>query len=167
MSEALFRQSVPVFIRMLGNLKNILKKAKTYSEEKKIEEAVLLQARLFPDMFPLVRQVQIAGDFAKGVGARLSGQEVPKYEDSEGTIDELIARLDKTIAYLQPLKPEQFAGAAERVVTLPFRPDQPMGGEVYLIDFAIPNFYFHATTSYAILRHLGLGIGKGDFVGEV
>ncbi|MBI2382424.1 MAG: DUF1993 domain-containing protein [Gammaproteobacteria bacterium] len=167
MSQALFRQSVPVFIRMLSNLKSMLAKAKTYAQDKKVDESVLLQARLFPDMFPLVRQVQIAGDFAKGAGARLAGVEVPKYEDNETSFDELIARLARTIDFLSGLKAEQFEGCAERVITLPFRPDQPMKGEVYLIDFAIPNFYFHVTTAYALLRHNGLAIGKQDFVGEI
>lgn len=167
MSDALFRQSVPVFIRMLGNLKGILSKAKTHAAEKKIEETVLLQTRLFPDMFPLVRQVQIASDFAKGASGRLAGQEPPKYEDNETSFDALIARLDRTIDYLRSLREEQFQGAADRVVTLNFRPDKPMKGDIYLIDFAIPNFYFHVTTAYALLRHNGLTLGKPDFIGEI
>lgn len=167
MSDALFRQSVPVFIRMLGNLKDILAKAKAYGAQMKIEDEVLLQSRLYPDMFPLVRQVQIAADFAKGAGMRMAGLEVPKYEDNEASFDELIGRLERTLDLLAGLKPEQFAGSAERVITLSFRPDQPMAGEIYLIDFALPNFYFHLTTAYAILRHNGLAIGKQDFIGKV
>lgn len=167
MSDALYRQSVPVFLRMLGNLKTILEKARSYAEEKKIDDAVLLQARLFPDMFPLVRQVQIAADFAKGACARLAGLDAPKFEDNETSFAEILTRLDRTIAYIQTFKPEQFAGAGERVITLPFRPEQPMKGEVYLIDFTIPNFYFHVTAAYSLLRHNGLAIGKKDFVGQV
>lgn len=167
MSQALYRQSVPVFIRMLGNLKTMLEKAHRYAADKKIDETVLLQARLYPDMYPLVRQVQIATDMAKGAGARLSGQDVPKYEDNEATFEALLARVEKTIGFLKTIQPQHFEGCAERTITLPFRADKPMQGDVYLIDFAIPNVYFHITTAYAILRHNGLGLGKGDFIGDV
>ncbi|AUX23928.1 hypothetical protein SOCEGT47_044580 [Sorangium cellulosum] len=167
MAISMYQASIPVLVRMLGNLSAILKKAVAYAEAKKIEPRVLLDARLAPDMFPLTRQVQIASDTAKGCGARLAGIDVPKYEDNEASFDELQARIAKTIAFLNGLRPEQLDGSEDRDVTIPTR-DQPLQlkGLPYLQHFVLPNLYFHVTTAYAILRHNGLDIGKIDYLGE-
>ncbi|WP_437549582.1 DUF1993 family protein [Sorangium sp. So ce367] len=166
MTISMYQASVPVLVRMLGNLSAILTKAAAYAEAKKIEPRVLLDARLAPDMLSLTRQVQIASDSAKGCGARLAAVDVPKYEDNEASFDELQARIAKTVAFLNSLRPEQIDGSEDRDVTIPTR-DQPLQfkGLVYLVNFVLPNFYFHVTTAYAILRHNGLEIGKLDFLG--
>ncbi|WP_437976472.1 DUF1993 family protein [Sorangium sp. So ce295] len=166
MTISMYQASVPVLVRMLGNLSVILTKAAAYAEAKKIEPRVLLDARLAPDMLSLTRQVQIASDSAKGCGARLAAVDVPKYEDNEASFDELQARIAKTVAFLNSLRPEQIDGSEDRDVTIPTR-DQPLQfkGLVYLLNFVLPNFYFHVTTAYAILRHNGLEIGKLDFLG--
>lgn len=166
MAISMYQSSVPVLVKMLGNLSAILAKAAAYAEAKKIEPRVLLEARLAPDMFPLTRQVQIATDMAKGCGARLAGVEVPKYEDNEASFKELEERIAKTIAFLKGLKPEQIDGSEEREITVP-TPREPLRflGQPYLLEWVLPNFYFHVTTAYAILRHNGLDIGKGDYLG--
>ena len=168
MKISMYQASVPVFIRMLKNLAAILAKGATYAEAKKIEPAVLVNSRLYPDMFALVRQIQIASDVAKGCGARLAGLEPPKFEDNEATYPELFARIDKTVAYLETLKPEQIDGSEQKTVTLQIR-NQTMTflGMPFLLNFALPNFYFHVTTAYDILRHCGVEIGKPDFIGTV
>ena len=165
MSISMYRASVPVFLQMLPCLSAILDKAAAYAAAKKIEPSVLLNVRLAPDMFPLTRQVQIATDFAKGLVARLAGQEPPKYADTETTIDELKARIAKTIAYIKEFKPAQIDGSEEKDINITLG-GQPRSfkGENYLVNFAMPNFYFHMTTAYAILRHNGLDIGKGDYM---
>ena len=162
----MYQASVPVFIRMLKNLAAILAKGATYAEAKKIEPTVLINSRLYPDMFPLARQIQIASDVAKGCGARLAGLEPPKFEDNEATFPELFARIDNTVAYLETLKPEQIDGSEHRTITLQIR-NQTMTflGMPFLLNFALPNFYFHVTTAYDILRHFGVEIGKQDFIG--
>ncbi|AUX25059.1 hypothetical protein SOCEGT47_056020 [Sorangium cellulosum] len=167
MAISMYRSSVPVLVKMLGNLSAILTKAAAYAESRKIEPRVLLDARLAPDMFALTRQVQIATDLAKGCGARLAGVEVPKYEDNEASFDELQARLEKTIAFLNGLGPEQIDGSEEREITVPTR-REPLRflGEAFLLEWVLPNFYFHVTTAYAILRHNGLDIGKLDYLGQ-
>ncbi len=168
MSLSMYSQTVPVFIRLLGNLSTILDKAAKHCADNKIDPAVLLGSRLFPDMFPLTRQVQLASDFAKGATARLAGLEVPKYEDTETTIDELKARLAKTIAFVQSVGEDKLAGADGRTVTIPLRGEQKsFGGLTYLNNAAMPNFYFHLTTAYNILRHNGVPLGKADFVGPL
>ncbi|WP_437509383.1 DUF1993 domain-containing protein [Sorangium sp. So ce1099] len=166
MAISMYQASVPLFVKMLGNLSVILKKAADYAEAKKIEPRVLLDARLAPDMLSLTRQVQIASDTAKGCGARLAAVDVPKYEDNESSFDDLQARIAKTIDFLNGLKAEQIDGSEEREVTIPTR-DQPLKfqGLPYLQYFVLPNFYFHVTTTYAILRHNGLDIGKMDYLG--
>ena len=166
MKISMYQASVPVFIRMLKNLAAILAKGATYAEAKKIEPTVLINSRLYPDMFPLARQIQIASDVAKGCGARLAGLEPPKFEDNEATFPELFARIDKTVAYLETLKPEQIDGSEHRTITLQIR-NQTMTflGMPFLLNFALPNFYFHVTTAYDILRHFGVEIGKQDFIG--
>ena len=166
MTISMYEASIPVFIRMLKNLAAILAKGAAYAEAKKIEPAVLVNSRLFPDMFPLARQVQIASDAAKGCGARLAGREPPKFEDNEATFPELLTRIDKSIAYLETLKPEQINGSEQRTITLQIR-NKTVNflGMPFLLNFALPNFYFHVTTAYDILRHCGVEIGKQDFIG--
>ena len=166
MSLSMYQASVPVFIRMLTNLSAVLKKGEAHAQGKKIDPAVFTGARLAPDMFPLVRQVQIATDQVKGCGARLAGMEVPKYEDNEQSFADLYARIDKTIAFLKSVKPEQINGSEDRNVQLPVRDKTiTIKGQDYLFERVYPNFFFHVTTAYAILRHNGVDIGKGDFLG--
>jgi hypothetical protein len=168
MGLSMYSASVPVFIRMLTNLNGILQKAAVHAEAKKIDPSVLLGSRLYPDMFPLVRQVQIASDTAKGAAARLAEMEPPAYEDKETTFAELAARIQKTIAYLETFKPEQIDGSEERTITLESRGKQlSYQGMSYLLNSRLPNFYFHVTTAYAILRHCGVEIGKQDFLGKL
>ncbi|WP_437675902.1 DUF1993 domain-containing protein [Sorangium sp. So ce131] len=167
MAISMYQSSIPVLVRMLGNLSAILTKAEAYAQAKKIEPRVLIEGRLSPDMFPLARQVQIATDMAKGCGARLAGVDLPKYEDNEATFDELQARLAKTIAFLNSLRPEQIDGSEDRDITIPMGNNPPLQlkGLNYLLYWVQPNFYFHVTTAYAILRHNGLEIGKMDYLG--
>src|SRR3954471_17035729 len=165
MTISMYRASVPLFQQMLPCLSAILDKAAAHAAARKIEPAVLLNARLYPDMFPLVRQVQIACDFAKGAAARLAGQEPPKYEDNETSFDELKARIAKTLDYVKEFKPSQIDGSEEREITMMLGGNQrKFKGESYLVNFVIPNFFFHTTTAYAILRHNGVELGKGDFM---
>jgi hypothetical protein len=168
MTISMYQASVPPMIKTLSNLRSVLEKAAAHAEAKKIEPSVLINARLYPDMFPLSRQVQIATDMAKGAASRLAGQEVPRYEDNETTFSELITRLDKTIALLETFKPEDINGSEERAITLPMR-DRTLSfkGLPYLLDYVLPNVYFHTTTAFAILRHNGVEIGKKDFLGKV
>lgn len=161
-----YDQVVPVMSRMLANLDGILKKAEQYAEARKIEPATLLQARLFPDMFTLTRQVQLATDFAKGAAARLAGREVPSWEDKEQSFAELHARIQRAVDFLAGFKREHFNGCETRPIELKLRSGTlNFQGQEYLLHFALPNFYFHVTTAYAILRHHGLDIGKRDFMG--
>ena len=163
---SMYTLSVPVFDRYLGNLMNLLDKGAASAAERKIDETVLTAMRIYPDMFPLTRQVLIAADFAKGACARLAGAEVPKYEDNEKTFAELKARCQKTRDFLATLKSEQFEGAETRVVTLPIAgTPTEFVGLPYLTGFALPNFYFHITTAYNLLRQAGVPLGKRDFVG--
>ena len=167
MSLSMYQASVPVFVRMLGNVRTILEKGAAHAEGKKFDAAVLVQSRLAPDMFPLSRQVQIAADMAKGCAARLAGVEIPKYEDTEATIPELLARIDKTVAFLKTLKPAQIDGSEDKAITLQQRAGtREFKGAPYLLHYVLPNFYFHCTTVYALLRHNGLEIGKPDFIGK-
>jgi hypothetical protein len=161
----MYDASVPVFRQMLGSLAAILAKAETHAQEKKIEQA-LLQARLFPDMFPLTRQVQVAADFAKGASARLAGVEVPRYDDVEASLAELQQRIARTLAFIDSLAADAIAASAERDITLKVgQNERQFKGQPYLLHYALPNFYFHTTTAYAILRHNGVEIGKKDFIG--
>lgn len=168
MTNFMYTASVPPIIRSLTNLRAILENAAAYAEAKKIDPSVLINARLYPDMYPLSRQVQIATDVAKGAASRLAGLEPPKYEDNESTFPDLLARIDKTIALLKSFKPEQIAGTEEKTILLP-RHDRTstFTGLAYLTDFVLPNVYFHVTTAYAILRHNGVEIGKKDFLGNI
>jgi hypothetical protein len=164
----MYSMSVPVFAKTLGNLSAILDKAAAHAEAKKIDPAVLLASRLYPDMFPLTKQVQVAGDFAKGTVARLAGEEPPKYDDNETTIEALKARIARTVDYVQGFQAARFAGAEERDVQMKIR-DQTLSfkGLPYLAHMALPNFFFHATTAYDILRHNGVELGKRDFIGAI
>ncbi|PPK66271.1 hypothetical protein B0F88_11710 [Methylobacter tundripaludum] len=167
MSLTMYHASIPVFVRMLGNLSAILDKAAAHAEAKKIDPAIFVNARLAPDMYPLSRQVQIATDMVKGCAARLAGIEVPRYEDNETTFAELQARIAKTKAFLQSVSAEQIDGSEDRKITLKFGSRElNLLGQAYLLDFVLPNFHFHLTTAYAILRHNGVEIGKKDYTGD-
>jgi hypothetical protein len=163
----LYDLTIPQFIRALGQVHRWLDLAQQHAEQKKFDPNVLMTARLAPDQFAFARQVQIFSDNAKGAAARLAGIQPPAYEDNEKTIDELRARVDKTIAFLRSLDRAQFEGAAERTITLPFYQGKGIRGLDYLVTYAFPNMYFHATTAYAILRHNGVDVGKRDFLGDV
>jgi hypothetical protein len=163
----MYEACAPRFASMLRNLDAILGKAQAHAAAKKIDPAVLMSARLFPDMLPFVKQVQIATDHAKGAVARLAGVEVPRFEDTEQNFDELRARLAKTIAFVESFSAEQIDGSEDREITLRAGgKDLVFKGMPYLIGYAIPNFYFHLVTAYNILRHNGVEIGKGDYLGK-
>lgn len=168
MTISMYSASVPSFVAMLNALDAVLAKAAAHAEAKNIDPSVLLGSRLFPDMFPLSRQVQIACDFAKGTTARLAGMEVPVYEDNEKTFADLRVRIAKTLAFVTSLKPGQIDGSEERQVTLKVGGESmTFKGEPYLVGFALPNFYFHLTAAYAILRHNGVELGKRDYLGAL
>ena len=161
----MFDTSIPVFIHYLKSLSAILKKAEEYCAAKKIDPAVMLSQRLYPDMFALTRQVQIATDGAKAAGARLAGIAVPSFADEERSFDEVQARINKTIDFLSSLSKSQFEGAADRVITFKSGGgEKSFKGSDYLGLWAFPNFFFHVATAYNILRHNGLEIGKGDYL---
>ena len=165
---SLYHATIPVFRQMLGALSAIMDKAAAHAEAKKIDPAVFTSGRLSPDMFPFTRQVTIATDHAKGASARLAGVEVPKFEDTETTFAELKERIQKTLDFIATLKPAQFDGAETRDVTIPLRSGPTtFKGRAYLFHFALPNFYFHCTTAYDILRHMGVEIGKPDFIHQI
>lgn len=165
MALSVYQASVPVFQKHLSALDAILDKAAAYAEARKIDPAVLLMSRLYPDMFELKRQVQLSCDFAKGAAARLSGAPVPSHPDVETTIPELKERIAKTMALLEAVKSEQMEGSEGREITLRVGPgDMTFTGADYLLHFALPNFLFHCATAYGILRHNGLEIGKRDFM---
>jgi uncharacterized protein len=164
MTLSMYQASVPVFLHTLAALSAVLDKAAAHAAQRKIEPSVLLNTRLFP----LVRQVQLTADFAKGAGARLAGVEVPKFADTEATFDELKARIAKTVDFVKSLKPAQIDGSEERQITIPIGGQpQSFKGQPYLLHFALPNFFFHATTAYDILRHCGVEVGKRDFIGPI
>ncbi len=168
MSLSMYQASIPTFIHALTNLSSILTKAAQYAETKKIEPSVLINARLYPDMFPLSRQVQIASDGVKGCAARLAGVEIPSFADTETTFPELQERIAKTLAFLETIKADKIDGTEEKDVTLKIGGNEmSFKGQHYLLQFVIPNLYFHITTTYAILRHNGLDVGKKDFLGKI
>ncbi len=165
MSLSLYQASAPVLQKSLGSLKLLLEKGAAHAGANKIDETVLLNMRLYPDMFPLARQVQIAADFGKGTCARLAGRDVPKYEDNETTFAQLIARIDRTVAFIASIPAAEIDGQENRDITLTIAGNPvPFKGQPYLLDFALPNFYFHMSMAYALLRHNGVGVGKRDFV---
>ncbi len=163
----MYTTSVPVFKQMLGGLKEVLSKAEAHAAAKKIDPNALLQARLFPDMFPLLRQVQVATDFAKSVSARLTGVDVPKLEDTEQSFAELQVRIATVLAFIEGLDAAKFDEAATReIVTQAGTPkEKRFTGQSYLLNYGLPHFFFHTTTAYAILRHNGVEVGKKDYIG--
>jgi hypothetical protein len=166
MTISMYQASAPRFANTLKNLSAILAKAQAHCEARKIDPLVLTGARLFPDMFALARQVQVACDAAKGAVARLAGVEIPRHEDTEKSFEELQARIAKTLDFIATVKPAQVDGSEEKEIVLKLQgKDVPFKGLQYLLGFAWPNFYFHVTTAYAILRHNGVEVGKRDFIG--
>ena len=162
----MYDATIPFLRRALINLSAILKKGEEYADAKKIEPSVLLNARLFPDMYPLTRQVQIATDMSKGAVARLAGLEIPKFEDDETTFAQLQERIAKTVAFIDSITPEQMVGAKNRDITITVRKmELKFTGQTYLLTWVNPNVYFHVTTAYNILRHNGVELGKADFLG--
>ena len=168
MSLSMYQASVPAFLQMLNNLTAMFERAEAFAAERKIDEAVLLNWRLVPDMFALIRQVQIAADFAKGTTARLAGAQVPNYADEEKNFAELKQRIARTVTFVQGFKPADIDGSEDRDITLSVGgQEMRFKGQPYLVHFALPNFYFHATTAYDLLRSCGVGLGKRDFIGTI
>lgn len=168
MSLSLYDASIPTFLHSLRALKAILEKAVAHAEARKFDPNVFVASRLYPDMLPFSRQIQIATDAAKGAAARLSGTEPPKFEDTETTMAELLARITKTIDYLESFKPEQFAGDDNRVISIKTpRISLNFTAVNFVRHWALANFFFHVTTAYALLRHGGVEVGKQDFLGPV
>ncbi len=168
MALSLYEFSIPVLLRGLTTLSSLLDKAAAYAAAKKFDPIVLLQARLYPDMHPLSRQVQIVCDTAKGAGARLAGVEIPKHEDNEVTLADLKQRIAKTVDFLSTVTAEKMQDAEARSIEIK-TPNRTLKftARAYLTDFVLPNFYFHETAAYAILRHNGVELGKGDFLGAI
>ncbi len=168
MSLSMHSTTVPIFVRMLGNLLTWLDKAEAHAKAKKFDSGNYLGLRLAPDMLPFTRQIQIATDTAKGCVARLAGLEVPKWDDTEASFDELRARIRKAIDYVQSIPAGQIDGSETREIVLPMRTGDPLrfSGEAYLKHWVLPNFFFHMTTSYALLRHAGVDLGKADYLGR-
>jgi uncharacterized protein len=169
MPQSMSQASLPVFEINLNALSGVLDKAEAFAAAKKIDASVLLHSRLAPDMFDLVRQVQVATDGARRGSSRLAGVEAPKFEDNETTVAQLKERIAKTVAYLKTLDRKAIDASAEREITFPLGPEKKghMKGDDYLNHFMLPNFYFHCTAAYTILRHLGVDVGKRDFLGEI
>lgn len=167
MTHSLYQASVPVLTQMLKALSDVLKKAEDHATAKNIDPNAYLTARLYPDMFPLIRQVQIAADFAKGITSRLAGEEVPAWETEQATFADLQALIAKTLAHVGAFSPDQFAQSeAREIVVRPGTPkEKKLSGSTYLLHYGLPQFFFHVTTSYAILRHNGIEVGKRDYMG--
>jgi len=163
----MYQASVPRLANILGNLSGILDKAQAHIDARRIDVSVLMNARLFPDMYPLSKQVQIACDKARSVVARLAGMEVPLYEDEEQTLAELKVRIARTIAFIESVSPEQIDGTEDKEIVLPVTGKEARyTGMQLLLGHSMPNVYFHATTAYNILRHNGIEVGKRDFLGN-
>ncbi|KQT36647.1 DUF1993 family protein [Methylophilus sp. Leaf414] len=163
----LYDVSIAPLVRNLQNLKHILQQGELYAEQKKVEPEVILNSRLSIDMYPLTRQVQLVSDMSKGAGARLAGLEIPQYADDETSFEMLYARIDKTIDFLSQIQPAQLEGAESKEVVLTIRKiDLTFTGLDYLQKWAMPNVYFHITTAYNILRHIGVPLGKTDYLGQ-
>ncbi len=159
--------TIPIFSRSLSSIKNILEKAEKEAMEKKFDIEHLLNDRLYPNQFNFTKQVQVACDNAKGTVGRLAGVEVPKMEDIEKTAGELRDRIQKTIEFLKTIKPEQIEGTEDKEIPIYFAPGKYLIGLEYISEVALPNFFFHVTTAYAILRHNGIALEKGDYLGEL
>ena len=167
MTISMYAASAPVFVQGLKGLSIVLDKAQAYAQARKIDESVLLQARIFPDMFPFVRQCQIVTDNAKGAMARLAGQTPPSYEDNETSIEALRARVAKTIAFVESFKPDQIDGSEERDILLKFpNGEMTFKGQAYLLSHVLPNFFFHAATAYDLMRQAGVELSKGNYMGR-
>lgn len=168
MSLSMYQASVPVILHGFANLLAILDKAEAHAEAKGFDSEVLLQSRLAPDMFPLIRQIQIASDITKGGAARLAGVEAPKYDDTEKTFADIKARINNTVDFIKSIAAAQIDGSEEKdiVIKTP-RIELNFKGQAYLLDFVLPNFFFHLSMTYAILRHNGVEIGKWDFLGKI
>lgn len=168
MSLSMYQASVPVFIRGFENLLVILDKAAAHAKTKGFDPEVLLQSRLAPDMFPLIRQIQIASDITKGGAARLAGIEAPKYDDTEKSFADIKARIKKTVKFIKSTKAKQIDGSeANDIVIKTPKMELKFKGQAYLLDFVLPNFFFHLSMTYAILRHNGVDVGKMDFLGKI
>ena len=166
MPISMYQASVPRFVHMLGNLSAMLEKAEAHVDARKVDPTALINFRLFPDMFPFSRQIQVTCDVSKGAIARLAGVEVPKHEDVEQTFPELRARIAKTVGFIQTIRPEQVDGSEDKDIVVKLgKQEYRFKGMQYLLNYAYPNFYFHVTTAYNILRHNGVELGKKDFVG--
>jgi len=167
MALNIYQASIPSFVQTLNALSGVLNKAAAHAEAKKIDPSVLINARLAPDMHPLARQIQMVSDQAKGAAARLAGVDIPSFPDTEATFAELQQRIAKTVEFVKSLKPAQFEGADDREVSMTIAGQKiSWNGATYLFNFVYPNFYFHASTAYDILRHNGVEIGKRDFLGS-
>ncbi len=167
MTLSMYQASVPVFVRALGNLAHVLKKGAEHAASKNVTDEVLLQTRLIPDMLPLVKQVQIACDMAARGASRLAGAEPMSFEDNETTLEQIHARIECAIDYINTFKPEQIDGSEQRQVVLKTRNgEMTFAGQAYLLDFVLPHMFFHCTTAYNILREAGTDIGKTDFMGK-
>jgi uncharacterized protein len=166
MSPSMYSASVPIFVRQFTAMLAWLDKAQAHAEARKFDSTNYLGLRLAPDMLPFTKQIQIACDMAKGCAARLAGQDVPKWDDNEATLDDLRARIRKTIDYVQSVPAAAFEGSETREIVLPMRSGEVrFNGEDYLRQYVLPNVFFHATTTYALLRHAGVELGKRDFLG--
>lgn len=166
MSLSMYESSIPVLVRSLNNLSALLTKGASYASEKDIDGSVLVNARLFPNMFPLARQVQIACDVSKGAAARLSGIEAPTYEDNEASFEELQTRITNTLKFLESVPADKVDGTEDKEITLQAGPEEfKFSGKSYLQTFVMPNVFFHVTTTFNILRHNGVEVGKMDFLG--
>jgi hypothetical protein len=167
MTLSMYQASVPVFVRALGNLADVLKKGEVHAKSKNVTDEVLLQTRLIPDMLPLVKQVQIAADMACRGAARLAGVEPMSFEDNETTLEQIYSRIDRAIEYIKTFKPEQIDGSETRTIVLKMRTgEMTFEGQAYLLGFVTPNVFFHCATAYDILRVAGTEIGKTDFIGQ-
>ena len=166
MTISMYQSSAPVFVKMLGNMKGILQKAAAHAQTRKIDESAFLTARLFPDMLTFTTQVHIATDFARGTCARLAGAEPPAIENTEKSIAELISRVDRSIDYVKSLKAGDIDGSEGREIVRQIRGEPvKFTGQNYLLKYALPNFYFHMSMAYALLREGGVDVGKQDFIG--
>jgi uncharacterized protein len=163
----MYASTIPQFIKMLDNLDSWIDKAVEHAKKKNFDPSVYLEARLAPDQYTFLRQVQSACDAAKTAAARLAGKDPPKHPDTETTLDEIRARINTCRDYLKAVAPADLANSEQRLIALPFRPGKGMRGTDYTVDLALPNFYFHIVTAYSILRHNGIDLGKTDYIGSM
>ncbi len=167
MNFSLYDISIPAFIRSLNALLGILDKAKLHADTNKIDMSVLFQTRLIPTQFPLSKQIQIACDAAKLFVPRLTDLKAPSFEDKESTFDEFKTRIQETIAFLETVTPEDFKLANTKIISFPWKPGYELAAKDYILQHSLPNFYFHITTAYSILRSIGVDLGKSDYLGKI